>query len=69
MAKSFQYDHAGLGERYQTKPLYGIVEATKIPSSDCGRAVHRLAEHIIEVGDQSIAYADDDISGRGAERF
>ena len=60
VAKSFQYDHAGLGERYQAEGFYGIMKLRNY-RGDYQRAVHRLAERIIEVGDESIAYADDDV--------
>jgi FxsC-like protein len=60
VAKSFQYDHADLGERYQAEGFYGIMKLRNY-RGDYQRAVHRLAERIIEIGDESVAHADNDV--------
>jgi FxsC-like protein len=58
VAQSVQFDHTALGERYRTDGFYGIMKLQKY-GADYRRAVHRLAERIIAVGDQSAEPADD----------
>ncbi len=60
VAQSFQYDHADLGARYCAEGFYGIMKLQNY-RRDYQRAVHRLAERIIEIGDQSVAHADDGV--------
>ena len=60
MAKSFQYDHADLGIRYCAEGFYGIMKLRNY-RADYQRAVHRLAERIIELGDKSVAHAEHDV--------
>lgn len=60
VAQSFQYDHADLGTRYCAEGFYGIMKLQNY-RRDYQRAVHRLAERIIEIGDQSVAHADDGV--------
>ncbi|MGA2825239.1 MAG: TIR-like protein FxsC [Streptosporangiaceae bacterium] len=68
VAQSFQYDHADLGERYRAEGFYGIMKLRNY-RSDYQRAVHRLAERIIEIGDRSVAYADSDVQGMERKDF
>jgi FxsC-like protein len=63
VAQSFQYDHADLGARYCAEGFYGIMKLQNY-RRDYQRAVHRLAERIIEIGDRSVAHAD-----RGVQNF
>jgi FxsC-like protein len=60
IAQTFQYDHPDLGERYCADGFYGIMKLRNY-QADYRRAVHRLAERIIEVAEQSVAHADDDV--------
>jgi FxsC-like protein len=60
IAASFQFTHPGLGERYNADGFYGIAKLQNL-RADYQRAVHRLAERIIEIGDRSVAHADDDV--------
>ena len=53
VAKSFQYDHTDLGVRYCAEGFYGIMKLRNY-RADYQRAVHRLAERIIEIGDRSV---------------
>jgi FxsC-like protein len=57
VAQSVQFDHSALGERYCAEGFYGIMKLQNY-RTDYQRAVHRLAERIVEVGDASGAYAD-----------
>lgn len=68
VAQSFQYDHADLGERYRAEGFYGIMKLRNY-RGDYQRAVHRLAERIIEIGDRSVAHADDDVQGMERKDF
>src|SRR5262249_15683317 len=52
VAQSVQFDHKFLGERYCTEGFYGIMKLQNY-RGDYQRAVHRLAERIIAVGDES----------------
>jgi len=58
VAQSLQYDHSDLGERYCTEGFYGIMKLQNY-RADYHRAVHRLAERIVAVGDASVAHPDD----------
>ena len=58
VAQSVQFDHAALGERYSTEGFYGIMKLQNY-RADYLRAVHRLAERIVSIGDASVFYADD----------
>jgi FxsC-like protein len=60
VAQSFQYDHADLGARYSDEGFYGIMKLRNY-RADYQRAVHHLAKRIIEIGDQSVAHADDGV--------
>jgi FxsC-like protein len=68
VAKSFQYDHADLGVRYCAEGFYGIMKLRNY-RADYQRAVHRLAERIIEIGDRSVAHSDDDVQGMERKDF
>jgi FxsC-like protein len=68
IAQSFQYDHADLGERYSTEGFYGIMKLRNY-RADYQRAVHRLAERIVEIGDQGVAYADDNVQDMEQKDF
>jgi len=58
VARAVQFDHNFLGERYCTEGFYGIMKLQNY-RADYQRAVHRLAERIIAIGDESAAPADD----------
>ena len=60
VAKSVQFEHSLLGERYCTEGFYGIMKLQNY-RADYQRAVHRLAERIIAIGDESVAVTDDQI--------
>jgi FxsC-like protein len=69
VAQSLQFDHKFLGERYCTEGFYGIMKLQNY-RTDYQRAVYRLAEQIITVGDESVACADDDAAdGMAQEDF
>lgn len=68
VAQFFQYDHADLGERYRSEGFYGIMKLRNY-RGDYQRAVHRLAERIIQVGDRSVAHADGDVQGMERKDF
>jgi FxsC-like protein len=68
IAQSFQYHHADLGQRYSHDGFYGIMKLTNY-RADYKRAVHRLAERIIEIGDLSVAHADEDVEHLRREDF
>ena len=53
VAQSVQFDHKFLGERYCTEGFYGIMKLQNY-RADYQRAVHRLAERIIAIGDESV---------------
>jgi FxsC-like protein len=59
VAQSLQFDHNVLGERYCAEGFYGIMKLQNY-RADYHRAVYRLAERIISIGDQSVAFADED---------
>ena len=54
VAQSVQFDHKLLGERYCTEGFYGIMKLQNY-RADYQRAVHRLAERIIAIGDESVS--------------
>ena len=58
VAQSVQFDHMFLGERYCTEGFYGIMKLQNY-RADYQRAVHRLAERIIAIGDESVPFADE----------
>ena len=60
VAQTFQYNHVDLGTRYSDEGFYGIMKLRNY-RADYQRAVHQLAKRIIEIGDQSVAHADDDV--------
>jgi FxsC-like protein len=68
VAQSVQYDHAELGERYRADGFYGLIKLQNF-STAYRRAVHRLAERIVEIGDKSVARADQDVQGMAAAEF
>ncbi|HEX9358395.1 MAG TPA: TIR-like protein FxsC [Streptosporangiaceae bacterium] len=60
VAQSVQFDHNFLGERYCTEGFYGIMKLQNY-RADYHRAVHRLAERIIAIGDESVPSADETV--------
>jgi FxsC-like protein len=58
VAQSVQFEHTALGERYSAEGFYGIMKLQNY-RTDYQRAVHRLAERIVAVGDASTAHTDD----------
>lgn len=58
VAQAVQFDHNILGDRYCTEGFYGIMKLQNY-RTDYHRAVHRLAERIIAIGDESITLPDD----------
>jgi len=68
VAQSIQYEHAELGERYRADGFYGLMKLHNLRSA-YQRAVHRLAERIIEIGDRSVARADHDVQHMEAADF
>ena len=58
VAQSVQFEHSALGERYSTEGFYGIMKLQNY-RADYQRVVHRLAERIVDIGDATVAYADD----------
>jgi FxsC-like protein len=65
VAQSVQFDHQLLGERYCTEGFYGIMKLQNY-RADYQRAVHRLAERIIAIGDESGNFADEAAAHQGA---
>ena len=57
IAQRIQYEHAGLPARYRTEGLYGLMQLREY-RSDYRRAVHQLAEWIVEVGRDKGSPAD-----------
>ena len=53
-----------LGERYCTEGFYGIMKLQNY-RADYHRAVHRLAERIIAIGDESIPFTDETVASAG----
>jgi FxsC-like protein len=60
VAQSLQYAHAELGQRYCAEGFYGIIKLHNYRSA-YNRAVYRLAERIIAIGDECVAYGDDGV--------
>jgi FxsC-like protein len=60
VAQSLQFDHNFLGDRYCAEGFYGIMKLQNY-RADYQRAVHRLAQRIISVGDESLAVADESV--------
>jgi FxsC-like protein len=60
VAQSVQFDHKFLGERYCNEGFYGIMKLHNY-RADYQRAVHRLAERIIAIGDESIPFAEESV--------
>jgi FxsC-like protein len=58
VAQAVQFDHNFLGERYCAEGFYGIMKLQNY-RADYQRAVHRLAERIIAIGDESATFADE----------
>ena len=58
VAQSVQFDHKVLGERYCAEGFYGIMKLQNY-RADYQRAVHRLAERIIAIGEESVPFADE----------
>ena len=54
VAQSVQFDHKLLGERYCTEGFYGIMKLQNY-RADYQRAVHRLAERIVDIGDATVS--------------
>jgi FxsC-like protein len=63
VAHNVQFDHTILGERYCAEGFYGIMKLQNY-RSDYQRAVYRLAERIISIGDESVAFTDDNVVNR-----
>jgi FxsC-like protein len=63
VAHNMQFDHTILGERYCAEGFYGIMKLQNY-RSDYQRAVYRLAERIISIGDESVAFTDDNVVNR-----
>ena len=59
IAQSFQFDDATLGERYCTEGFYGIMKLQNY-RADYQRAVHKLAQRIVDIGDGATAHGDDE---------
>jgi FxsC-like protein len=64
VAQSVQFDHQVLGERYCAEGFYGIMKLQNY-RADYQRAVHRLAERIIAIGDESGNFADEAAAHQG----
>lgn len=60
VAQSVQFNHKLLGERYCTEGFYGIMKLQNY-RADYQRAIHRLAERIIAVADDSSPVSDHDL--------
>jgi FxsC-like protein len=60
VAQSLQYDHSDLGERYCTEGFYGIMKLQNY-RANYHRAVYRLAERIVTIGDQGADSVDDEV--------
>jgi hypothetical protein len=64
VAQSVQFDHKFLGERYCSEGFYGIMKLQNY-RADYQRAVHRLAERIIAIGDESGVFPDEAVALQG----
>ncbi len=65
VAQSVQFDHKLLGERYCAEGFYGIMKLQNY-RADYHRAVHRLAERIIAIGEESVPFTDEAAAQRMA---
>lgn len=63
VAQSVQFDHKVLGERYCNEGFYGIMKLQNY-RTDYQRAVHRLAERIIAIGEESVPFGDEGAAHR-----
>jgi FxsC-like protein len=61
VARSLQYSHDELGQRYCTEGFYGIIKLHNYRTA-YNLAVYRLAERIIAIGDECAAYGDDGVA-------
>ena len=68
VAQTLQYARPEMGERYCTDGFYGIIKLRNY-RDDYQKAVHRLAERIIELGDKSVARADYDVQSMERKDF
>jgi FxsC-like protein len=68
IAQTFQYSHPDFGQRYCADGFYGLIKLRNF-RADYQRAVHRLAERIVEIGDKSVAHANDDVQGMERKDF
>ena len=68
VAQSVQFDHKFLGEHYCSEGFYGIMKLQNY-RTDYQRAVHRLAERIIAIGDESVAFTDAAVAHQGVPDF
>ena len=59
VAQSFQFDDAALGERYCAEGFYGIMKLQNY-RADYQRAVHKLAQRIVDIGDAAPAHDEDE---------
>jgi FxsC-like protein len=57
VAQQIQYNHADLGPRYTAEGFYGIMKLQKY-RSDYALAVHRLAQRIVQVADETALPAE-----------
>lgn len=57
VARSIQYHHADLGPRYSAEGFYGIMKLQQY-RSDYQRAVHRLAQRIVDVADETALHTE-----------
>jgi FxsC-like protein len=57
VARSIQYDHADLGTRYSAEGFYGIMKLQQY-RGDYHRAVHRLAQRIVDVAEETALHAE-----------
>ena len=67
VAQSVQFDHKVLGERYCAEGFYGIMKLQNY-RADYHRAVHRLAERIIAIGEESVPFTDEGASAPHGSR-
>ncbi|MGH3262742.1 MAG: TIR-like protein FxsC [Trebonia sp.] len=68
VAQMLQYAHTEMGERYCADGFYGLIKLRNY-RDDYQRAVYRLAERIIELGDKSVAHADQDVQRMESKDF
>jgi len=68
VAQSVQFDHKFLGERYCSEGFYGIMKLQNY-RADYQRAVHRLAERIIAIGDESGMVPDEAAAHEGVAHY